>query len=114
MGRKSLKPIRQKGIIRAFYKVARKEGLENAKVDEKLHYRGKVGTGFDESTAKEIMAALKKIKVIKRPDVIGKLLDETVSTWLDATVIVEVSYSKITPDKMFREPVFIRLRPDLE
>ena len=30
MGRKSLKPIRQKGIIRAFYKVARKEGLENA------------------------------------------------------------------------------------
>ena len=32
MGRKSLKPIRQKGIIRAFYKVARKEGLENASI----------------------------------------------------------------------------------
>ena len=30
MGRKSLKPIRQKAIIKAFYTVARKEGLENA------------------------------------------------------------------------------------
>lgn len=32
MGRKSLKPLRQKGIIKAFYKVARKEGLENASI----------------------------------------------------------------------------------
>ena len=32
MGRKSLKPIRQKGIIKAFYKVAEKEGLENASI----------------------------------------------------------------------------------
>lgn len=32
MGRKSLKPVRQKGIIKAFYKVARKEGLERASI----------------------------------------------------------------------------------
>ena len=32
MGRKSLKPVRQKAIIKAFYKVARKEGLENASI----------------------------------------------------------------------------------
>ena len=32
MGRKSLKPLRQKGIIKAFYKVARREGLENASI----------------------------------------------------------------------------------
>jgi AcrR family transcriptional regulator len=32
MGRKSLKPVRQKAIIQAFYKVARKEGLENASI----------------------------------------------------------------------------------
>jgi AcrR family transcriptional regulator len=32
MGRKSLKPIRQKSIIMAFYEVARKEGLENASI----------------------------------------------------------------------------------
>lgn len=32
MGRKSLKTLRQKGIIKAFYKVARKEGLEHASI----------------------------------------------------------------------------------
>lgn len=32
MGRKSLKTLRQKEIIKAFYKVARKEGLENASI----------------------------------------------------------------------------------
>jgi len=32
MGRKSLKPVRQKAIIKAFYKVACKEGLENASI----------------------------------------------------------------------------------
>lgn len=32
MGRKSLKEPRQKEIIRAFYKIAKKEGLENASI----------------------------------------------------------------------------------
>jgi bifunctional non-homologous end joining protein LigD len=83
------------------------------RVDDKLHYRGKVGTGFDDDTVKEIVAALKKIKVIKKPDVIGKVLDEKISTWLEPEAIAEISYSKLTPDNMFREPVFVRLRPDL-
>lgn len=83
------------------------------KTGNDLHYRGKVGTGFDDNTMKEIFNALKKVKEIKKPAVIGKLLDEKISTWLEPEVTCEISYSKLTPDKMFREPVFIRLRPDL-
>ncbi|HYI76634.1 MAG TPA: hypothetical protein VEW65_03385, partial [Chryseolinea sp.] len=83
------------------------------KIGEEYHYRGKVGTGFDESTIKEIMTFLKDVKTIKRPDVTGKLFDEKISVWLEPRVIAEISYSKLTPDKMFREPVFMRLRPDL-
>jgi DNA ligase D-like protein (predicted ligase)/DNA ligase D-like protein (predicted polymerase)/DNA ligase D-like protein (predicted 3'-phosphoesterase) len=83
------------------------------RIGETLHYRGKVGTGFDDNTAKEISSTLKKIKVVKRPEASGKLLDEKVSTWTAPEAIVEVSYSKLTPDNMFREPVFIRMRPDL-
>lgn len=82
-------------------------------VGSELHYRGKVGTGFDDNTGKEIATTLKKLNVIKKPDVIGKLLDEKVSTWLEPKAMVEISYSKLTPDNMFREPVFLRLRPDL-
>jgi DNA ligase D-like protein (predicted ligase)/DNA ligase D-like protein (predicted polymerase)/DNA ligase D-like protein (predicted 3'-phosphoesterase) len=83
------------------------------KVGDELHYRGKVGTGFDDVSVKEIFVALKKVKVVKRPAVKGKLLDEKTSVWLDAVAIAELSYSKLTPDKMFRESVFIRFRPDL-
>ena len=83
------------------------------RIGEELHYRGKVGTGFDDATIKEILNTLKKIEPVKKITVIGKLLDEKISTWLEPKLIVEISYSKLTPDKMFREPVFIRLRPDL-
>jgi bifunctional non-homologous end joining protein LigD len=82
-------------------------------MDGTLVYRGKVGTGFDDTTMKEIFNELKKVKPVKKPAVVGKLVDEKVSVWLEPRVKAEVSYSKITPDKMFREPVFIRLRPDL-
>jgi len=83
------------------------------RVGDKLHYRGKVGTGFDDNAVKEITVALKKIKTIRKPDVVGKVLDEKTSTWLEPEAIAEISYSKLTPDNMFREPVFVRLRPDL-
>ena len=83
------------------------------RIDDTLHYRGKVGTGFDDATMKEISEALKKVNTTGKPDVVGKLLDEKISTWLEPVTIAEISYSKLTPDKMFREPVFIRLRPDL-
>lgn len=83
------------------------------RIGEELHYRGKVGTGFDDVTIKEILNTLKKIEPLKKITVIGKLVDEKISTWLEPKLIVEISYSKLTPDKMFREPVFIRLRPDL-
>lgn len=83
------------------------------KIGNDLHYRGKVGTGFDDATIKEILAIIKKVPTKKSIEVIGELLDRKTSTWLEPVLIAEVSYSKLTPDKMFREPVFIRLRPDL-
>lgn len=82
-------------------------------VDGKLHYRGKVGTGFDESTIKDIVSVIKKVGVVKKPNVVGQLIDEKISTWIEPIIIAEVSYSRLTPDKMFREPVFIKLRLDL-
>lgn len=83
------------------------------RIGSALHYRGKVGTGFDDATMKEISDVLKKVKTTPKPDVTGKLLDEKISTWLEPVTVAEISYSKLTPDNMFREPVFIRLRPDL-
>lgn len=77
-----------------------------------LVYRGKVGTGFDDATIKDIFSRIKKLKEIRKP-VEGKVLDEKVSTWVEPKIMIEVTYASLTPDENFREPVFVRLREDL-
>lgn len=77
-----------------------------------LLYRGKVGTGFDDETISDISKQLRKLEEIRKP-IKAKLLDDKVSTWVEPKLFTEVSYSSITTDKIFREPVFVRLRPDL-
>jgi DNA ligase D-like protein (predicted ligase)/DNA ligase D-like protein (predicted polymerase)/DNA ligase D-like protein (predicted 3'-phosphoesterase) len=82
------------------------------KENDHLIYRGKVGTGFDDATLKEISKAIKNLKKIKKP-ISGKVMDEKTSYWVEPTLVAEISYAQITSDKMFREPVFVRLRPDI-
>lgn len=77
-----------------------------------LLYRGKVGTGFDDETIRNISRQIGKLKEIRKP-IKNKLLDDKVSTWIEPSLITEVSYASITTDQIFREPVFVRLRPDL-
>ena len=79
---------------------------------DKLVYRGKVGTGFDEAMIKEVFKALKALKEIKKP-IADKVMDEKVSIWVEPKLMAEISYAMITKDHQFREPVFVRLRPEL-
>ena len=80
--------------------------------DDGLLYRGKVGTGFDDETIRKISRQIAKLKETKKP-IRNKLLDDKVTTWIEPELITEVSYASVTVDKIFREPVFVRLRPDL-
>ncbi len=77
-----------------------------------LLYRGKVGTGFDDETIRVIAREIAKLKEVRKP-IKAKLLDDRVTTWIEPSLFSEVSYSSITTDQIFREPVFVRLRPDL-
>jgi len=82
-------------------------------VDGELHYRGKVGTGFDDAMAKQILAEVKKLKKTRQPKLHGgKIVDEKVTNWVEPSLVAEISYAQITRDKMYREPVFVRLKPD--
>jgi len=83
------------------------------RVGNELQYRGKVGTGFDDALMKEIFQSLKKVEVVKKTTAIGEFVDANKTTWLVPVMMAEISYAKFTPDRMFREPVFVRLRPDL-
>lgn len=81
--------------------------------DGELHYVGKVGTGFDDKTLQAVLVELKKTPEGKRP-VKEKPLDEKESVWLAPKLWCEVQYASLTPGGALREPVFVRLRPDLE
>jgi DNA ligase D-like protein (predicted polymerase)/DNA ligase D-like protein (predicted ligase)/DNA ligase D-like protein (predicted 3'-phosphoesterase) len=77
-----------------------------------LRYLGKVGAGFDEKSMKETFAYLEKIRHIKRP-ISERPPDEAQTVWIEPRAICEVQFASLTKDGMLREPVFIRLRPDL-
>jgi len=85
--------------------------LAQAEGDE-LKYLGKVGTGFDEDSLEAVSAALKELETIRRP-VKEKPLDDARSVWIEPKLICEVQFASVTNDGMLREPVFVRLRPDL-
>lgn len=83
------------------------------KVNGELVYRGKVGTGFDDKKIKEIVKLMGQLPVRKSAALKGNFVDPRITTWIEPALIAEVSYSRLTPDQMFREPVFLRLRPDM-
>jgi bifunctional non-homologous end joining protein LigD len=80
--------------------------------EDGLKYVGKVGSGFDEGSLKTVFAALERSRKIKRP-IKEKPLDDAHSIWIEPKLVCEVQFVSLTNDGMLREPVFLRLRPDL-
>jgi bifunctional non-homologous end joining protein LigD len=79
---------------------------------EELKYVGKVGTGFDDRMLKSVAVEVKSLKEIKRP-IKEKPLDDAKTVWVEPKLYCEVQFASMTKDGMLREPVFVRLRPDL-
>jgi len=61
---------------------------------------------------KQVADELKKLEVIRRP-IREKPVDDARSIWLKPTLLCEVQFASWTKDGALREPVFLRLRPDL-
>jgi bifunctional non-homologous end joining protein LigD len=88
----------------------------------KLQYVGKVGTGFNEKTQKEMMALFKplitdKIPFSSKPDVnkpsrFQPNPPKATATWLKPSLICEVSFAEVTADGVFRHPSFEGMRTD--
>lgn len=77
-----------------------------------LVYRGKVGTGFDGSSLKEVYEILKDLKEVEKP-IDHEVLNEKDTIWVEPKLVVEVNYASLSNDNLFREAVYQRLRPDL-
>jgi bifunctional non-homologous end joining protein LigD len=78
--------------------------------DGKLHYTGRVGTGFDMSTRKTLARMLDP-DVVPGPQILGtpRLKD---ACWATVKHVCEIQFAKWTRDGSPREPSFIALRED--
>ncbi len=77
-----------------------------------LTYIGKVGTGFDSRTFSSVFKELKKVKEIERP-IEEKPADDAQTVWIEPKLVCEVQFASLTNMGTLREPVFLRMRPDL-
>jgi len=77
-----------------------------------LQYLGKVGGGFDDKSLKAVLEDLKRLDRIARP-VDAKPLDDAETIWVEPRLWCEVQYASFTNNGTLREPVFLRMRPDL-
>jgi DNA ligase D-like protein (predicted ligase) len=78
----------------------------------RLVYLGKVGTGFDEGSAKAILGELQRVKQTKRL-IAERPVDDALTIWVEPKLVCEVQYASIASTGNLREPVFIKLRPDV-
>ena len=77
----------------------------------KLVYTGHTGTGFDDRTLDELMAAMRPL-VIGSSSFSGKVDANQPPVWVKPVLVCNVKFTEWTRDGHMRHPVFIGLRTD--
>jgi bifunctional non-homologous end joining protein LigD len=78
--------------------------------DGRLRYAGKVGTGFDRATLRDLASRLSPLRRDASPfadDVRGRT-----TTWVEPRLVVQVGFSEWTRDGRLRHPRFLGVRED--
>src|SRR5436190_401853 len=78
-----------------------------------LRYASHVGSGFDESTLKQLKARLDRLQRSACPFAEKPELNAP-TTWVKPNVVAEVCFQSWTDDDHLRAPVFLRLRDDID
>jgi len=77
----------------------------------KLHYAGKVGTGFDEA---RLATLAKRLKALRRDD--SPLVDpprEKGVTWVKPQLVAQIAFAERTDNGILRQASFLGLREDI-
>jgi DNA ligase D-like protein (predicted ligase) len=78
--------------------------------DQTLHYAGKVGTGFDDKTLRELHRRLKESEIDTCP--VTETVKEKKAHWVRPELVAEITFTEWTNDGRLRHPSFQGLRPD--
>jgi bifunctional non-homologous end joining protein LigD len=96
------------------------------RVDDRLVYAGRVGTGFDEALLGELKALLDPsvrtsalcVGPVVEPGAQARasseIPDTKTTTWVEPVHVCEVRFREWTPDGVLRHATFLRLRSDKE
>ncbi|WP_373649823.1 DNA ligase D [Schlesneria sp. DSM 10557] len=82
--------------------------------EQKLHYAGKVGTGFDAKLLKELHANMKELEVSDSPfvDLQRKVGDARTAHWIQPKLVGQIKFADKTRDMRLRHASFQGLRED--
>ena len=100
------------------YRISDKKGRAFASlllgeyVGEELHYRGRVGTGFDEKLMHDLASRMSKLERKSCPFVDADSDAEKGARWVTPKLVAQISYTERTRDGRLRHPSFLGLRTD--
>jgi bifunctional non-homologous end joining protein LigD len=77
-----------------------------------LHYRGRVGTGFDEKVLADLGAQLKRLARKTSPFVDADPEIGRDAAWVEPRLVAQIAYTEKTRDGRLRHPSFLGLRGD--
>ncbi|MFZ5672390.1 MAG: non-homologous end-joining DNA ligase [Pseudomonadota bacterium] len=80
--------------------------------DGRLHYRGRVGTGYDEATLRSVGAKLQAREMGKPPFIEVPRAIRGRARWVRPDLVAEIAFTERTRDGILRHPVFLGLRAD--
>jgi bifunctional non-homologous end joining protein LigD len=80
--------------------------------DGKLRYAGKVGTGFDEATLRELGTRLRALRRSQASFADAAEIREPHLTWVEPELVAEVGFTEWTRAGRLRHPRFLGLRED--
>ncbi|MEA2368146.1 MAG: bifunctional non-ous end joining protein LigD [Thermoleophilaceae bacterium] len=79
--------------------------------DGELRYAGRVGTGFDRATLRDLARRLRPLRRADSP-FSGAELRGRDTTWVEPELVVQVGFSEWTRDGRLRHPRFLGVRED--
>lgn len=77
---------------------------------EKIHYVGKVGTGFTQESLAQLFQTFQPF-VRATPAIVDPPREKNV-TYLAPRLVAQIAYEELTDDRKLRQPVFLGLRDD--
>jgi len=80
--------------------------------DGELLYAGRVGTGFDRATLRDLAGRLRPLRRDVAPFADASAINERDATWVEPTLVAQVGFAEWTRHGRLRHPRFLGLRFD--